>query len=531
MGKTQPVQGIPKNLASGVWPRSVSSTANWGGTSMTMRTRWTSRLLPAAAASGLALALAAGGVSYAVGARSYPAVHAMAASKAPELLKPTVTHEPDAYELLGVGCYSPSYCVAVGGGDGTFTGGVAVPIKNGKPGKPILWNTPDSSISTAACISASECVLAGEEPAGSSEQAVAWLLRDRKLTLLTQTNATNNVMAGFRSADCFSAKQCLVAGDATYLNASKAQISAGVFGEVTLGSKPSIEVSDNTSLPFADAVSCPSAALCYLGGSNGEAGAEGTFYPKNGDIDGPFAQPTVTDISGLACTSRKACGASEQESSSLGEGAGWVELLNGKSNGTPHAVSGSQYMWGIADVNQSYYLAVGSSMGDTWLTDLVTAAGKPLAVGSYKESGYLQGVSCPVQTECIAVGFTTDSNPDQPGGLDGVDGAIMVFHLKTAPSAPRLKVTGTTGSSVTLRITPPSSDGGTKVTSYHLLVTRCKPHKKACQQQSVTTVKVSGTAHSVTVRHLASHTTYYFEATASNAFGTGPHSARVHGKT
>ena len=94
-----------------------------------------------------------------------------------------------------------------------------------------------------------------------------------------------------------------------------------------------------------------------------------------------------------------------------------------------------------------------------------------------------------------------------------------------------MKVTGTTHSSVTLRITPPGSDGGTKVTSYHVLVTRCKPHHKSCQQQAVTTVKVSGTARSVTVRHLASHTTYYFEATATNALGTGPYSARVHGTT
>lgn len=488
--------------------------------------------LLAVASLGLALALAASGVSYAEGGHHHPVGHIAAAGTA-KLLTPTVTHEPDAYELLGVGCYSPRYCVAVGGGDGTFTGAVAVPIKNGKPGKAILWKTADSEFSAVACVSATECVIGGaEKPEGSSsEQAVAWLLRGTKLTLLPQTTATDNLMAGFRAADCYSAKACLLAGDATYLNASKAQLSAGVFGQVTLGSKPSIDVADNANLPFADAVSCPSAALCYLGGSNGEAGAEGIFYPRNGNISGPFAQSTVTDISGLACASRNACGASEQQSSSLGQGQGWVELLNDKSKGTPHEVSGSQYMWGIATVNQSYYLAVGSSIGDTWLTDLVTAAGKPLTIGSYKEGGYLQGVSCPVQTECVAVGFTTDPNPDQPGGLDGVDGAIAVFHLKTAPSAPRLKVTGTTGSSVTLRITPPSSDGGTKVTSYHLLVTRCKPHKKTCQQQTVTTTKVAGTAYTVTVRHLASHTTYYFKATAINTLGAGPYSARVHGTT
>ena len=49
-------------------------------------------------------------------------------------------------------------------------------------------------------------------------------------------------------------------------------------------------------------------------------------------------------------------------------------------------------------------------------------------------------MTCPVQTECVAVGFTDDSAVSQPGGQDGVDGAIAIFQLKTPPSAPKVRV-------------------------------------------------------------------------------------------
>src|ERR1700678_4305498 len=56
----------------------------------------------------------------------------------PRVLAPVVTHEPDAYELLGVSCSSVRHCVAVGYGDGTgFHGGVAVPVTKGVAGKPV----------------------------------------------------------------------------------------------------------------------------------------------------------------------------------------------------------------------------------------------------------------------------------------------------------------------------------------------------------------------------------------------------------
>lgn len=499
-------------------------------TRLAARTRTLPLLFAVAAILGLVLLTASPGVSSAA-----QSVRPAAAGGAPQLLKPKVTHEPYAYELLGVGCYSAKYCVAVGGGGGkSYTGGVAIPIKNGVPGKPILSANSTSVYYGVACVSTSECIIAGAEaPQGqTSLQAVVWLLRGTKLTLVSQSDSTDNSSAEFRGAACWSATRCVVDGDATYLT-SGGVASIGVFGEVYLRGTPSVDVVDNDALGYANSAACPSAKICYLGGSSeAVVGAEAFLYTSDGKISGPFDQPTVAGIDHLACESTTACGAAEaQDLESFGQFAGWVERLNGDAKGTPAAVPGAQVMFGIATVNQSYYLAVGYSNADVWLADLVTAAGKPLTPVEEADAAYLQAVTCPVQTECIAVGFTSDPNPVQPGGVDGVDGAIAVFRLRTAPSAPSLKVTHTTDTSVTLKITPPASDGNAAIRSYRLVVTRCRPHRSSCRQEQVKSVTIPGSKRSVTITGLAGKTTYYFEAAAANAIGTGPYSARVHART
>ena len=133
-----------------------------------------------------------------------------------------------------------------------------------------------------------------------------------------------------------------------------------------------------------------------------------------------------------------------------------------------------------------------------------------------------------MQTECIAVGFTKDPSTKQPGGVAGVDGAIEILRLRTAPSVPGLKVAGKTTSSVRLRITAPSSNGGVAVTSYDLVVSRCKPHHSGCRAGESQDTYLSGRSRAVTVTHLAPKTTYYFEIRAVNAIGAGPYSAKVH---
>jgi len=486
-----------------------------------------------AAVGGLALLASSQGVTLAAGLPQHPIVHPAAGAGIPELGAPAVTHEPYAYELLGVGCFSAKYCVAVGYGDGTFTGGVAVPIKNGVPGKPILSANPASVFRAVACVSAAECIIAGSEPASgqTAAQAVVWLLQGTKLSLLRQSTATKNLSADFTGATCRS-RTCEVVGDATYLTSTKAQQPIGLFGGITLRGSPSVDVVDNDALGYASSVSCPSGPVCYVGGSTASGlGAEAYVRLSNGEIKGPFAQPNVSGIDALACQSFSACGAAEVQNLTFPQTAGWVEKLNQLSDGTPVMVAKAQLMFGIAVLNQSYYLAVGAANGGSWLTDLMTAAGKPRPAAGLAHGGYLQAISCPVQTECIAVGFTTDSNPHQPGGLSGVDGAIALFHLRTAPSAPGLKVTAKTHSTVTVRITPPGSDGDAAINGYDLAVSRCKLHHSPCRLAPVKTLTVLASKRTVTVTHLKADTAYYFQVRAVNAIGAGPYSARVRGKT
>jgi hypothetical protein len=486
------------------------------------------------AALGLASLAVSPGVSYATGVAHHRVAHKGAGSGVPELLTPTVKHEPDAYELLGVGCFSVKYCVAVGYGAGTFEGGVAVPIKNGVPGKPILSADSSSVFRAAACVSTSECIIVGDEVVGQAPDttALAWLLQGTKLTVLPQSTAVDYITGYFDGATC-RGTTCEVVGSATYLTSTKAQQPIGLFAGLRLHGSPLTDAVDevqNDALGYASSVSCPSGPVCWVGGATADGqGAEAWFSPTNGEIRGPFGQASVSGIDGLACLSYSACGAAEIENITFGETAGWVERLNQLSDGTPVMVAGAQLMLGIAALNQAYYLAVGSSGGDDWLADLMSAAGKPRTPVIWSHDGYLQAISCPVQTECIAVGFTKDPATLQPGGVSGVDGAIELFHLRTAPSAPGLKVAGKTGSSVRLRITAPSSNGSVAVTSYDLAVTRCKPHHSGCQQEAVKTLTLSGRTRTVTVKHLAAKTTYYFEVRAVNAIGAGPYSARVHG--
>jgi fibronectin type III domain protein len=473
------------------------------------------------------------------GARSRPGptLAARTGSGVPELLKPAVTHEPDAYELLGVSCSSVKYCVAVGYGAGSsFAGGVAVPIQNGVPGKPILSKNSASVFHAVACVSATECIIAGSEPVSgqTAAQAVVWLLQGAKLSLLRQSTATHNLSADFTGATC-RARTCEVVGNATYLTSAKAQAPIAVFGGIALRASPAadaVDVVDNDALGYASSVSCPAGPVCYVGGATAAgAGAEAYLSLSSGVIKGPFTQPGISGIDALTCPSFTSCGAAEVENLTFPQTAGFVEKLNQRSSGTPAMVAGSQLMLGIAEVNQLYYLAVGAENGGSWLTDLVTAAGKPRPPAGPGNGGYLQAVSCPVQTDCIAVGFTSDPNPHQPGGQSGVDGAIVRFPLRTAPSAPRLKVTGTGHTSVKLRITPPGSDGGARITGYGLAVTRCQPHHRPCRQKAVKTLTVSARTRTVTVPGLASKTTYYFEVRATNAIGTGPYSAKVRATT
>jgi hypothetical protein len=458
----------------------------------------------------------------------------------PELLAPKVLHVPDAYEMQGVSCVSATHCVAVGYGDYTskvVAKGVLVPITDGKTGKPLVSTAIQSLYYGVSCITATKCVVAGQVQPTSSSGLVAelWLWNGHKLAPIRQTTATNVESSGFRGVACMTAITCVADGNAehdTSLGGKNQPIA--VLGVASLKGSPTDDVVLNDAAGYAAGATCPTTSICYIGASTlaGTGDEVRVFHgPKGYDLHGT-AQPDLAGLEGIACVSVHSCEASGDSSTeTFGIYHGWLDHIDGFAPGSPHELLGTQQMFATATVNHSYYLSVGYASGVDWVTDLVSAAGKPGAIGGLDDGGYLQGVTCPVQTQCVAVGFTNDSNPKQPGGQHMVDGAIAIFHLKTAPSAPRVTVKAATHTSETVRITPPSSDGDVAISSYRLAVTRCKPHHAACTLEPVRSVHVNPGKLTLTVRGLSANTTYYFAATATNAIGTSPSSTRVHRKT
>jgi hypothetical protein len=425
---------------------------------------------------------------------------------------------------------SASHCVAVGYARGsTIDGGVAVPITDGHLGKPIISTDPTSYYNAVSCVTATTCVVVGAtEPAPRiSPLAEAWVLRDGKMTTIPEPTSPNNVAGQFQGVDCPTATRCEVTGSVTEQSAKLGNVAIAEFATVSLRSPAKLAGTDNSALTYAGGVSCPSAATCLVGGAT--AGENGAVAKIVGGHISSVAQPSINGVEGIGCESATSCeGAEVQDLSTLGQFQGWLEHINGSLKGTPHMVSGAEQMYSVAPINRSYYLAVGYREPAAWTTVLVSASGQAQPEHALNYGGYLQSVACPVQTECIAVGFTSDANPSQPGGYGGVDGGVAIIHVRTPPAAPRLKAVSTAAQSIRVRVIPPSDTGGDPITGYRLAVGRCEGHGSSCDSHLLKTLSMSRHELTVTVSGLQPRMRYSFAVSARNAIGTGPASTAIY---
>jgi hypothetical protein len=356
----------------------------------------------------------------------------------PHLSAPKVLHEPDAFHLYGVSCVSTKHCVAVGYAAGLgskgLDGAVLVPITKGKLGKPLISHDPASAYYGVSCITATRCVVAGQgkPTAKSNEVAELLLWHHGKLSLIRRTTATPETSSMFRAVDCWTATSCTAVGNATATVKGSPHQPIAIFGDASLKGSPSAHVVLNDVSGYAASIACPTSRSCYIGGATAAGGAElvRSYRGSKGyDLHGA-AQPSFSGLEGIACVSVHSCEGAGVEDLPSFQYQGWLEHLKGFVTGTPHEVTGTQQLFAIATINRSYYLSVGYYGGANWATDLVSASGKAAAMHGDTEGGYLQAVTCPAPTECVAVGFTTDSHSKQPGGENGVDGAVAIFHLK-----------------------------------------------------------------------------------------------------
>jgi hypothetical protein len=448
----------------------------------------------------------------------------------PQILMPTVLHEPDAYELRGVSCVSTAHCVAVGYAHGpTLEGGVAVSITDGHLGKPIISTDPTSYYNAVSCVSATTCVVVGatEPPPRINPLAETWLLRDGTITQIPEPTNPANVSGQFNGVDCPTRTRCEVAGSVTHETPTLGQQPIAEFATVSLEGPASITGVDNNALTYSGGVSCPTASICVVGGSS--IGESGEVARIAGSHVVGVDQPSVNGVEDVGCESATSCeGAEVQALSTFGQFQGWLEHLNGSLKGTPHEEIGTAQMYAVSPINSSYYFAVGYREPGAWVTALVSSSGAAKPEHSLNYGGYLQSVTCPVQTECVAVGFTTDPDMTQPGGDGGVDGAVAIIHLHTAPAAPRLRVMSTAATSIRVRVIPPGNTGAESITGYRLAIGRCVGGGLRCRPHALKTLSLSPHERTVTVSRLQPRTRYSIAALAKNAIGAGPESVAVY---
>jgi hypothetical protein len=368
------------------------------------------------------------------------------------------------------------------------------------------------SFDAISCPTTTTCVIVGVFSYDSSsglEAAGVWLDKSGKLTQIPVPTIGMNVVKILYGVTCPTAQACEAAGLGT---------DGGEIASIVLTPKPAVSITTDDTLADLTGASCPVTGYCAFVGSGGNAGALLQVVDRKTATSelGP-----VYGFSSVACLAAGECEVAGQAEGASFSFTGYVGAVVHSHLQAPLVeVPGATVLFSVATLGTADYLVVGTDEGGQ-RAQLVSSTGALLSYGIVG-GGYLQGVACPGTTQCVAVGFTA------PHGtrISTVE-FLTIKGLRSAPSAPTVRVLSVSASSETVRLGPPAIPGTDPVTHYRLRVQVCERHHAGCHLRTVTTLTVGAGHRTVTVGHLEASTPYYLSATATSAAGTSPYSATV----
>ena len=327
-----------------------------------------------------------------------------------------IATSPNAAGLSGVACASASECWAVGYGIERWNG-VAWDIIT----FPHYGDTQDNELVDVTCASASECWAVGDYYFKTLIQrwdGTSW-------TVASSPGSGRNGEEQLKGVACASGSQCWSVGNVDFYQGGIVHYPGtyyGSFFEQWNGSSWNLATSAtiiDTIYHKLNGVTCASASDCWAVGSDATP-----IERWNGSSWAIVNAPTRAPLNGVTCVSASECWAVGHISYYLGNDRFLEQTLIERWNGSEWAIVGSPNTSSTKS-NLLNSVACGSE-SDCWAVGYYTDDSNHLqrlierwngnswiivpSPNNGMQESQLNGVTCPLATDCRAVGYYTNSN-------------------------------------------------------------------------------------------------------------------------
>jgi photosystem II stability/assembly factor-like uncharacterized protein len=333
----------------------------------------------------------------------------------------SVRKPPPTIDLAGVSCTSAKVCEAVG-----FSGAAGVILGTSNGGR--TWAAQPlpprvGALSGIACPSVNVCEAVGNYTnsftfasvgviIGTTNGGKSW----RRQVIPPGTKSLNAIT-------CPTATNCLAVGfgftDYNLLD------YGAVLGTTDGGKNWEIDSLPNSpvSVSQAEAVTCASATLCYLGGVGGTASTGGNVIFGSDDFGATWTAQKLPrslgnnggSVTGLACVSATTCEAVNDSGNAMvtTNGSTWT------AQPVPHAVAS---FGGVACVSAGVCKAAGTLKSGNGVMLTKTPAGSWTSQKLPSAVGPLAGVTCLSTKVCEAVGQNSSATATKAAAIGTANG-------------------------------------------------------------------------------------------------------------
>jgi hypothetical protein len=442
-------------------------------------------------------------------------------SQAVEVAAPSnAAADPQAF-LYGVSCTSPSVCFAVGSyvdstsdnqamfsrsSNSAFTQAAEVTAPVGAA------TDPSATLDDVSCPATGVCyAVGGYTDTSSRGEAMASSLSgsafSQAVTVTAPSSSGFDPEADLDAVSCATATSCVAVGgfvdSALHVQALVANLSAGTFAQATVASAPANAAADPGA--YLGSVSCPSSGSCVATGWYTDTSA------REEAMDALISNGVASQATGLSAPA-DAAGNPLASAYSVSCASGAQCLIGGiYENGSQHFEAMAAQALGALSVTTStlssgtfgspYSASLSASGGAGTYAWSVSSGSLPAGLTLSSSTGSISGTPTAAGVSTFTVTLSDGGPPTQTATAQ-----LSLTVTATAPSAPTT-VAATPGSaSAAVSFTPPSSNGGSAVTSYIATAT----------PGGFTAV---GSTSPITVSGLTDGTTYTFTVAAVNAAG------------